>query len=67
LNIYDTKLINCYKCGKWVGEVAYDAEIICPKCGDCADPFPKSDDLLPIPVKRSFEKKLLGKIQSYVY
>jgi len=53
LNIYDTKQIKCYKCGKWIGEAAYDAEIICPKCGDCADPFPKYDDLLPIPVKRS--------------
>lgn len=58
MNIYDTKQIKCYQCGKWVG-VAYDAQIIYPLCGDCADPFPKGDDLLPIPVKRSYEKKSL--------
>ena len=59
MNIYDTKQIKCYQCGKWVGEVAYDALIIYPLCGDCADPFPKDDDLLPIPVKRSHGKILL--------
>ena len=58
MNIYDTRQIKCHKCGKWVGEVAYDAEIIYPKWGDCADPFPKGDDLLPIPVKRLDEKKI---------
>lgn len=46
MNIYDTKQINCYRCGKWVGEVDFEALIICPKCGSCADPYPKGYDLL---------------------
>jgi hypothetical protein len=48
VNIYDTRQIYCSKCGKAVGEVAYDAEIILPKCGACANPMPHSDDRLTI-------------------
>ncbi|MEM3006527.1 MAG: hypothetical protein QXW37_01750 [Candidatus Nitrosotenuis sp.] len=48
MNIYDTRQIYCSKCGKPVGEVAYDAEIILPKCGICANPLPHSDDRLTI-------------------
>lgn len=44
LNIYDTKQLSCFKCGKYIGEVAYDAEIIFPKCGQCAEPMPENDD-----------------------
>ena len=40
LSIYDTKQINCFKCGN------YDHLL------------PRGDDLLPIPVKRSHEKKV---------
>jgi hypothetical protein len=44
MNIYDTKQLSCYRCGKHIGEIEYDAEIILPKCGQCANPFPENDD-----------------------
>lgn len=34
-------------------------QINCFKCGDCVEPFPNDDDLLLIPVKRSYGKKSL--------
>lgn len=46
MNIYDTKQVHCSKCDKFIGEVAYDAEIILPKCGKCIDPMPENDDKL---------------------
>jgi len=45
LNIYDTKQINCLQCGIWVGEVTYDTKIIRVKCGNCASPLHKRDDI----------------------
>ena len=44
MNIYDTKVIRCAKCDKYIGEVNYDAEIIFPKCGKCANPLPSIPD-----------------------
>ncbi|MGI0011143.1 MAG: hypothetical protein ACREAE_07070 [Nitrosopumilaceae archaeon] len=44
MNIYDTKPINCSKCGKFIGEISYDAVVILPKCGYCANPLPEGDD-----------------------
>lgn len=44
MNIYDTKVVSCYKCGKFIGEIDHDALIMAPKCGRCANPFPESDD-----------------------
>ncbi len=44
MNIYDLKQINCVECGKTIGEIDYDAEIIRPKCGKCANPLPEGDD-----------------------
>lgn len=44
MNIYDTKPLRCSKCGKCIGEVDYDAEIILPKCGQCTNPIPENDD-----------------------
>ena len=46
LNIYDEKTISCVECGRCIGEVEYDAEIIRPKCGKCANPMPEGDDKL---------------------
>lgn len=43
LNLYDTKPISCSKCGKCIGEVDYDCEIIRPLCGKCAHPLPEGD------------------------
>lgn len=40
MNIYDTKVIHCAICEKCIGEADYDAEIIFPKCGKCANPLP---------------------------
>ena len=44
MNIYDTKPISCSKCGKAIGEIAYDAVVTLPKCGQCANPAPEGDD-----------------------
>jgi len=44
LNIYDTKSIRCSKCGKFIGEIEYDAVVTLPKCGSCANPMPEGDD-----------------------
>ena len=57
LNIYDTKQINCYRCGKWIGEIDFEALIFYHKCGSCADPYPKEFDLL------ASHKKILTTIQ----
>ncbi len=44
MNIYDTKVVKCSKCGKSIGEVEYDAVVTLPKCGHCANPIPEGDD-----------------------
>jgi phage FluMu protein Com len=44
--LYDTKVIRCTKCNKSIGEAEYDAEIVFPKCGHCADPTPDGFDKL---------------------
>ena len=44
MNIYDTKSIYCSKCDKFIGEIDFDAVVILPKCGRCADPIPEGDD-----------------------
>ncbi|MCA9827749.1 MAG: hypothetical protein KC444_05070 [Nitrosopumilus sp.] len=46
MNIYDTKTVSCIACGKCIGEVDYDAEVIYPKCGKCAHPLPEGDSAL---------------------
>ena len=46
MNIYDTKTISCRNCGKSIGEIDYDAEVILPQCGQCANPMPEGDDKL---------------------
>ncbi|AJZ75436.1 hypothetical protein [Candidatus Nitrosotenuis cloacae] len=47
MNIYDTKQIHCSNCDAPIGEVAYDAEIISPRCGICVELLPKHADKLP--------------------
>jgi len=44
MNIYDTKVVRCSKCGKSIGEIEYDAMVTLPKCGQCANPTPEGDD-----------------------
>ena len=46
LNIYDTKTISCADCKNVLGEVDYDAQIIRPLCGKCANPLPEGDKIL---------------------
>lgn len=46
MNMYDTKIVSCVKCGKCIGEIEYDAEIIQSKCGQCANPLPEGDKIL---------------------
>ncbi|HEY5736127.1 MAG TPA: hypothetical protein VIS47_06175 [Nitrosopumilus sp.] len=45
MNIYDTKTITCRTCGKSIGEIDYDAEIMLPQCGKCANPLPEGDNI----------------------
>ena len=44
MNIYDTKSVHCSRCGKFIGELEYDAVVTLPKCGKCANPLPENDD-----------------------
>ena len=44
MNIYDTKVVKCSKCGKSIGEIEYDAIVTLPKCGHRANPIPEGDD-----------------------
>ncbi|MGY5147487.1 MAG: hypothetical protein ACW9W4_05775 [Candidatus Nitrosopumilus sp. bin_7KS] len=46
MNIYDTKSIYCKDCGKSIGEIEYDANVILPECGQCANPMPEGDNIL---------------------
>jgi len=46
MNIYDTKTVLCNKCGKCIGEVEYDAEILRPLCSQCVNPMPEGDSIL---------------------
>ena len=45
MNIYDSKTISCRNCGKPIGEIDYDAEVILPQCGQCANPMPEGDNI----------------------
>ncbi|MCE9651637.1 MAG: hypothetical protein K8Q89_01045 [Nitrosarchaeum sp.] len=47
MNIYDTRTIRCVVCDKPIGEVDFDAEIIRPKCGQCANPTLDTKDKMP--------------------
>lgn len=46
MNLYDTIQVKCIQCGRSIGEIEYDAELIRPKCGKCANPIPEGDDKL---------------------
>ena len=35
MNIYDTKILHCSICGKYVGEIQYDALVVSAKCKSC--------------------------------
>ena len=62
MNIYDTKSVVCSSCGQIIGEIDFDAEIIRPKCGQCANPTPHIKDKMPYP---SLEDYLLINSQKY--
>lgn len=38
--------VKCKQCGKVIGMIEQDAEIVFPKCGNCANPLPEGDDIL---------------------
>jgi translation initiation factor 2 beta subunit (eIF-2beta)/eIF-5 len=44
LNIYDTKLIACKDCGKIIGEIDYDTEVLFLKYGQCSNHLPQVKD-----------------------
>jgi hypothetical protein len=46
MNLYDTKQISCVKCEKPIGEIDYEAVVIFPRCGKCANLMPKGDEIL---------------------
>ncbi|MFB5631399.1 MAG: hypothetical protein ACE5RN_07410 [Nitrosopumilaceae archaeon] len=52
MNIYDKKQIKCARCGSFVGEVEYDAKIIFPLCGNCADPYSDGFDKIQYSITR---------------
>ncbi len=39
MNMYDTKTIYCSGCGKFIGEIDYDAIVTLPKCGRRTNPL----------------------------
>ena len=45
MNIYDSKTIFCRNCGKSIGEIDYDAEVMLPQCGQCINPMPEGDNI----------------------
>ncbi|TLX68176.1 MAG: hypothetical protein E6L02_01315 [Thaumarchaeota archaeon] len=44
MNMYDMKSIHCSICDKFIGEVDFDAVVVLPKCGHCANPLPEGED-----------------------
>ena len=46
MNSYNAKQLLCKKCGKVIGMVEENAEIIFPRCGTCANLLPEGDDIL---------------------
>ena len=46
MNIYDTKRLDCARCGKSIGEVDFEAKVINALCGQCANPLPEGDNIL---------------------
>lgn len=46
MNLYDTKSVICHKCKFVIGEIDFDAEVILPLCGKCANPMPEGDKIL---------------------
>ena len=45
MNIYDTKQIICHNCKTSIGEIDYDALVIRPLCGKCANPLPEGEKI----------------------
>ena len=44
MNIYDTKSVRCSRCGRFIGEIEYDAVVTLPKCGKCVNPLHENED-----------------------
>lgn len=36
LNLYDTKVLRCNQCGKCIGEIDYDSNVVFSICGVCS-------------------------------
>lgn len=43
MNIYDTKSVYCYECGKFLGEIDCDATVTMPQCGSCVNRLSEED------------------------
>ncbi len=46
MNDYDTKPIVCFTCKTPIGEIDYDALVIRPLCGKCANPMPEGEKIM---------------------
>lgn len=46
MNIYDKKQINCMTCGRFIGEVDAEANILLPRCGLCLNSDSDENDIL---------------------
>ncbi|HUU48847.1 MAG TPA: hypothetical protein VMW55_08705 [Nitrosopumilaceae archaeon] len=51
MNLYDTRVVTCTNCKKVVGEVEFDALIIRPSCGQCANPISDGDSIICVSSK----------------
>lgn len=40
------KVLRCCKCEKCIGEIDFDAEVVYPQCGNCANLLPQGEDKL---------------------
>ncbi|HXV38861.1 MAG TPA: hypothetical protein VD699_04750 [Nitrosopumilaceae archaeon] len=47
MNMYDKKTIRCTVCDVFIGEIDFDAQVVLPKCGRCANPMPEIVEKLP--------------------
>ncbi|MGQ0795410.1 MAG: hypothetical protein ACT4N5_04405 [Nitrosopumilaceae archaeon] len=42
------RTIRCVVCDIFIGEIDFDAQVVLPKCGHCANPILEIVDSLPI-------------------
>lgn len=46
MNLYDTKVLTCTKCGSSIGEIDWDAQVIRVLCSKCTNALPAADKII---------------------